>query len=450
MKIVIVGAGEVGRYLSQLLSERGDDVTVIESSDDIAGELDEELDVRVIIGNGASAKYLMKADAAEADFFLAMTAHDQLNIVACSIAAKLGAKYTIARIHDQVYTDNSAVNYQEHFGIDFLLNPEALCAVEFAKMMRNPERVAVEDFARGEIEVQKVEVSGNSKAVGKTLREIRIPPGMRVGYVQRGGRMRLATADTKIEGGDVVTILGSPEVLFEKRALFTASRSDGDVSVVIYGATEIAVSLVRLLKNPRFHIRIIEPSIHHAKRMAEMFPNVTVINGSATSLRLLEEENIGSADYFVACTRDDEENIMTCLQAKKLGVGHVQLTINKPDYEAVIDNMVEVMGLDLVVSPRKTTADEIMRYVSSDSFVKIGTLDEEEVDLIELRVSSFSPVIGKTVRDISLPAGCIIAALMHKASAKVPGPDDMITAGDRLILILAKSKIDEIVKLFRP
>ena len=450
MKIVIVGAGEVGRHLSRILSDRGDDVTIIESSDHVAEELDEELDVRVIVGNGASAKFLELADIRDADFFLAMTSHDQLNIVACSLASHLGAKRTIARIHDQVYSDNSSINYREYFGIDFLLNPEALCAVEFAKIIRNPERVAVEDFARGEIEAQQIEVAENSKAAGKTLREIKIPAGMRVGYVKRGGRLKLAAADTLIEAGDIVTILGAPELLAEKRVIFTGSKSDENVGVVIYGATEIGLSLVRLLKNPRYHIKIIEPNKYLARHVAEMFPRASVINGSATSLRLLEEENIGAADYFVACTRDEEENIMTALQAKKLGASHVMLANNKPDYEALMHSMLGVMGFDMLVSPRKTTAAEIVRYISRGSFVKIGTLDEGDVDIIEVRVAESSPLAGKTLREMSLPAGCIIAARMHNASAKVPGPDDIVEVDDRIILILSKSQIAEIVKMFRP
>lgn len=444
MKIVIVGAGEVGRYLSQILSERGDDVTVIESSEAIANEMDEEQDVRVIVGNGASAKFLEKAGVQDAGFFLAMTAHDQLNIVACSLASKMGAKYTVARIHDQVYSDNSIINYQEHFNIDFLLNPEALCAVEFAKMIRNPERVAVEDFARGEIEVQRVELDAGAKILGRPLRDIKFPKNMRVGYVQRGGKMIVAGADTSFMLGDVLTVMGSPEALFESRQLFSARRAENDVVVVIYGATEISISLVRLLSNPRFRVRVIEPSLALCRRMAERFPHITVINGSATSLKLLEEEEVGGADYFVACTRDDEENIMTCLQAKKLGVRHVQLTINKPDYEAVLGNMVDVMGLDLVVSPRRTTAVEIMRYISADRFVKVGKLDNEDVEIIEVRVSPSSPCAGKALREARLPQGCIIAAHMHRNITKVPGADDVINAGDRLIIILSRERTGEV------
>lgn len=447
MKIVIVGAGEVGRYLSQLLSERGDDVTVIENSESIAEEMNEEQDVRVILGNGASAKFLEIADVKNCDFFLAMTAYDQLNIVACSLASKLGAKNTIARIHDQVYADNSIVNYQDYFNIDFLLNPEALCAVEFAKLIRNPERVAVEDFARGEIEVQRIAVSGASKVLGEELKDIKFPKGMRVGYIQRDGKLFIPSASSEFLRGDIVTVFGSPEALFEGRPMFTPRRYDDDVSIVIYGATEIAISMVRLLANPRYKVRVIEPNLALCKKMAERFSNVTVINGSATSLRLLEEEEVNNADYFVACTRDDEENIMTCLQAKKLGVSHVLLTINKPDYEAVLSNMLEVMKLDLVVSPRIATAAEILRYVSREKYVKVGKLEDESVELIELRVSDTSPCAGKKIFEAGLPRGCIIAALMHKNITKVPGANDTINAGDRLIVILSHKLLDEVAGL---
>ena len=166
MKIIIVGAGDVGHYLCQILSEDGHSVTLIESSDVTADEVEENLDVRVIRGNGASAKCISMAGADSCDFFMAMTAHDQLNIVACSIAHKLGAKTTIARVHDQTYSDNSIVNYQKYFDINVLINPEALTAIDLAKHIRNPERVAIEDFARGQIELQELIVTENAKVLG--------------------------------------------------------------------------------------------------------------------------------------------------------------------------------------------------------------------------------------------------------------------------------------------
>ena len=303
MKIIIAGAGDVGFFLCQVLSEDGHAVTMIEEQDAIADEAESSLDARVIRGNGASARCLEKAGVSSCDFFIAMTAHDQLNIVACSIARKLGAKYTIARVHDLIFSDNKRVNFQEYFHIDTLINPEALTAIELAKHVRNPERMAVEDFARGQIELQEIVTSPSAKALGKPLKEIRLPSSLKIGYLVRGETLAVPTADTVLEAGDKITVIGTPELLLANRKLFTNEDSSSTIRVVLNGATETAISVIRRLSNYRFKIRVIEPDLKKCKDIAEAFPNVTVINGSATSLRLLEEEQIGSADYFISCTK---------------------------------------------------------------------------------------------------------------------------------------------------
>ena len=162
MNIVVVGAGEVGYHICQTLSDRGHHVTVIESSPSVSSDVEENLNVRVILGSGVSASLLQKAEVNDCDYFMALTSDDRTNLLACSLAKALGARTNIARIHDQTYADNSIVNYQLHFGIDYLLNPEALCAVELAKFIRNPGRVAVQNFARGKVEVLVVTVSKRS------------------------------------------------------------------------------------------------------------------------------------------------------------------------------------------------------------------------------------------------------------------------------------------------
>ncbi len=447
MKIIVVGAGEVGRHLCHILSEDGHDVTVIENSVSTADDVDESYNVRVLEGNGSSASVLKKSGMDRCDYFLAMTSDDRTNLVSGSIAKALGAKVTIARIHDQTYADNSIVNYQLHFGIDFLLNPEALSAVELAKAMRNPGRVAVENFARGEIEVQQVKVSPKSKLIGRTLMDIRLEKGVRIGFIQREGKFYVPSADTALQADDLATLVGPPEILFEVKNRFEPEKRQDIIRVVLFGGTETAIGLVRLLKNPRFKIRIIENDPKTCRKLAERFPEVTVIHGTATSLKLMEEEQIGSADYFVGCTKDDEDNIMTCLQAKKLGAQHVQLVINKPDYEDVLDNLKETLGLEMVVSPRRATVDEILRYLSKDPFVELATLPQNSGKILEIRVSPNSPIINREIRDIRFPAGAVIVALLHKFQAKVPGADDKILAGDRVVVISHEDKVGELVKL---
>jgi len=442
MKVIIVGAGEVGSYLCEVLSQQGCDVTLIESFDSVADEIEESFDVRVIRGNGASAKYLKRANVSACDIFLAMTAHDQLNIVACALAHNMGAKNTVARVHDEVYSDNSVVNYQEYFNIDAILNPEALTAVDLAKSIRNPERVILEDFARGQIEVLHMQTTSGAKALGKPLKDLNLPSDIRICYVQRGKEVEIAGADTVLEPGDRITMVGSPERIFEKKRLFSSEDYGGAVRIAIYGATETAVSLVRLLSNTRFKVRIIDPNLHRCKELAESFPNITVINGSATSLRLLEEEQVGSADYFIACTKDDEENIMTSLQAKKLGVKKVQLVINKPDYEQVLRSISGFLDIQVALSPRKATATEILKYISDKKYITVGALEGTEIVHIEVKVPASSLCCGKAIKEMGLPRGMIVAARMCKSGiAKVPGASDIISAGDRLMVILKKSDI---------
>ena len=450
MKIRIAGAGDVGFYLCQVLSEDGHAVTMIEEQDAIADEAESSLDARVIRGNGASARCLEKAGVSSCDFFIAMTAHDQLNIVACSIARKLGAKYTIARVHDLVFSDNKRVNFQEYFHIDTLINPEALTAIELAKHVRNPERMAVEDFARGQIELQEIVTSPSAKALGKPLKEIRLPSSLKIGYLVRGETLAVPTADTVLEAGDKITVIGTPELLLANRKLFTNEDSSSTIRVVLNGATETAISVIRRLSNYRFKIRVIEPDLKKCKDIAEAFPNVTVINGSATSLRLLEEEQIGSADYFISCTKDDEENVMTCLQAKKLGVKYVELVINKPDYEQVLQNISGFLDIRAAVSPRKVTVNEIKKYITNKDFIAIGELKGGTVEFIEFKIPENSPCLSKKLRDLKLPPACIVAAIVDELKAKVPNADDEIKAGDRIIVILEKDKRREVAQMFLP
>lgn len=447
MKILVVGAGDVGTYLSQILSEEGHDVTVLEARESVAREVDENLNVRVIWDNGASAQVLQQAGAAEVDFLLALTSDDRTNLIACSLGKALGAKNTIARVHDQTYADNSIVNYQLHFGIDYLLNPEALSAAQLAKYIRNPGRVAVENFARGSIEVQQLTLSTKSKLQERSLRDIRLPEGTRIGLIQEGERLYVPGADTQLQAGQLLTLVGSPESISEVKEKIQPEAKSDSARVVLFGATETTVALIRLLKSSRFKVRVIESDARRCRQLAERFPQITVIRGSATSLRLMEEEQVGSADYFVACTKEDEENIMTCLQARQLGTAHVMLILNKTDYEEILDQMKETLGVEQAVAPRQVTVAEVMRYVSTSAVTQHAEFSDGAAKMLEVRVSPDSPVIGKEIRSIAFPAGALIVALQHKFNAKVPGPGDVILADDRLVIITHQDKEKEIIRM---
>lgn len=450
MKIIIIGAGEVGRHLSETLSDSQHDVTVIEQTPEVAAALDEALDVRVICGNGSYAGTLVKAGVKDCDYFLAMTSDDRTNLISSSLAKVLGKDTTtITRIHDQTYNDTSIINYQAHFGIDHLLNPEALSAVELAKAIRNPGRVAVENLARGQIEVQQIKVHPKAKVIGKTLADLQLDRRIRVGYVQSGDVQEVAHADTVLQAGDLVTVFGEPQVLFEQRKHFNPEVDADTVRIVLYGAGETSIALIRLLSHPRFKVRVLEKDAEKCRMLSEMFPRVTVIHGDATSLRLMEEEQIEAADYFVACTKDDEANVMTCLQASKLGTKHTLLLINRPDYIDVLERMKGTLGLELVVSPRLATANEVMRYTSRAPYVELARLPNRGGHIIEVRVKPGCAADGKMLKEISWPKNCVVVALLHRSDATVPGADDVINGHDRLVLIIKQDQIPEVMKLLQ-
>ncbi|MGF1449407.1 MAG: Trk system potassium transporter TrkA [Opitutales bacterium] len=447
MKILVVGAGDVGSYLSQRLSLEGHEVTVIEAASQAADQTDESFNVRVIQGNGSSASTLMRADAPKADFLLALTSDDTTNLVAGSLGKKLGVSATAARIHDETFSDNSVLNYQLHFGIDHLLNPEALCAVEIAKAIRNPGRVAVENFARGEIEMQQVRVSKRSKLTGKPLHELKLEGNVRIGYIQHEDSVTVPNADSVLEPNDLITLVGAPTAIFDLKTKFDPDTDKEPRRVVIFGGTETAIALVRLLKNPRFRIRIIEGREGTCRTLAERFGEVTIIHGSATSLRLMEEEQVGSADYFVACTKDDEDNIMTCLQAAQLGCPHVHLVLNKPDYEEVLGHIKSTIGIEQVVSPRVVTSSEMMRLISREPFLELARLAGSAAKVIQVTVENGSPAANKKIREVGWPRGSVVVALLHKYQAKVPGADDTILPGDRAVIIVQEEQLQTLLDL---
>lgn len=434
MKIIIVGAGEVGHNLCATLAAAGHDVTLIERSQQRCERLDEEQNARIISGNGSSARQLVEVDVAECDAFLAMTSDDRTNIISCSLAKGLGAKNTIARIHDETYSDNSVINYQLHFGIDLLVNPEAICAVELAKAIRGAGRVAVENFARGQIEVQQQRVAAGSRLIGKQLQDLKFDPRVRIGYIQRDGKSEIASAESMMKEGDLVTHFGHPEALFALREKFDPKHKVDLSRVVLFGASETAINLIQLLSNPRFKIRVIEKDPQTCRHLAERFPHITVINGDATSLRLLEEEQIGNADYFVGCTKDDEENILTCIQASKLGAKHVQLVINKGDYDELLGMLKTTLAIEVVVSPRRATADFMLRTLSTATVATLADITSQGVRILEVRISHSSPCVGRSVKDLQFPRGSLLVALQHKFKAKVPAADDVILAGDRIVV----------------
>lgn len=447
MKIVITGLGEVGRSLCESLSQKDYNVTAIEQNAQLAQEIDEDIDAKIITGDGASASILKEAHIQDADYFLAMTSDDNANLISCTLAKALGANITIARIHNNTYANNSILNYQLHFNIDLFVNPEALSAAELAGQIRNPSRLAVEKLSQGEIELQQITIQEKSRLASKPFESVEWNEDVHPALITYDNRTQIPQADTILTPGSRLTLIGKCDAISKTRERLDPESQKETKSVVIFGSSEVAMSLVRFLRHPRFKIRLIERDEQLCRSLAEQFPYITIIEGSATSLRIMEEEKIGEADYFVACTRNDEVNVMTCLQAKQLGAKSVQLVSNKSDYEETLGVFRNTLDIALSVAPWRATVEEVMHHISPDSYHVLASLPKDKLKIIEVRITEKSPTCGKCIKDIPLPQSTAIAAILHKFKAKLPEPEDVLLAGDKIIFITEAIHLKSLIAL---
>jgi trk system potassium uptake protein TrkA len=440
VRAIAVGGGDVGAYLCRRLVERGDAVTLLEIDPLVAQRLDRELSVPVRLANGSSAQVLQENHVEEMDYFFAITHDDRVNLLASSIAKRMGASCAVARIHDNTYADYSYLNYQSHFDIDLFVNPEALAAAEIGRAIRNPGRVAVELFGRGEIEVQQMRIGQHSPLVGKTLAQLHLPDRLRIAYITAGGIPRIPDRDTPIEPHAILTMVGHPSLLAKLRRRINPEAAESRCNVAVFGATETGSALLKAFDDPRYCVKIFDGDSALCQSLAARYPRVSVICGRGTSLRLMQEENIGDCEHFIAVSRNDEENIMACLQARKLGARATHLVLNTGDYEEVVADLRGDLGLRTATSPRVAIAEELLRFMRSEAVMELDSLPNRAANFYEVRIDVHSASHNRLISELHLPDGCLIVALQHKFRTKVPCAQDRIIAGDRLILIAAPAQ----------
>lgn len=447
MNIIIVGAGEVGRHMAEQLSGHHHNICVIEASESIAAELQERLDIHVIIGTGSSVTTLAEAGVGECDLLLALTSDTNTNLVAASLAKSLGAKKVIARSHGRVQREEWLFNFRAHFGIDYIFGTERLAAVELAKFVRNPDRLAVEEIARGRIEMQRITVMAGARAEGGSLAGLKLPPRVRVAAIQREGNYLVPTGKDQLLAGDMVTLFGDPLTLDQVLGWFDPNtRPMESVHVVIFGGGEYGFALAQMLEGRKFNVRILERDGKLCEDLAATLQRSTVIHGDATSLQQLKEEQVGNADFFIAATRDDEDNVMTCLQAKSLGTKYTLALVHRADYADVISRAEGKLGIRGAVSPRVATGRDLMRFITADRFHVLLELPGG-LQVVECPVPKRSEIAGSKVSEVAWPAGSCLVAMLQGNEAKVPVGEDVIQVGDTVYGLVSEAAMKPFLKL---
>jgi trk system potassium uptake protein TrkA len=400
------------------------------------------MDIATFCGNCAEAEVLNEAGAGDADLLLAATSGDEVNVLCAVVAKKVGVAKTIARVHHGAFFDRKGFNYERELDIDRLICPEYSTAQEIASNLRNPGAMAVENFARGAIQMQQFPVANDATAIGKSLSQLALA-GTRVAAITRQREAFIPDASSVVERGDTVILVGNEKDFHEARKQFHDDKA-GKRRIVLMGGTPMAVWLCRRLHNRNFSIRLFEINRQRAEDLAEKLDWITVIQADPTERGVAEEEHIGQADAFVALRNADEQNIIASVLAKSMGVTKVIAVAHGATYL----DLAYHIGVDRAFSPSRVAATEIRRTLEEGPLQQLETLADGVVDAYQVRVRIQGEVVGVKLKELKLSPNWIVAAVRRGDQAWVPGADDTLEIGDTALLIGRHGTEKQLKQLF--
>ena len=329
MNIIICGAGQVGIHAADELAAAGHNITVIEEDQARIRKIEDTLDVRTLCASCATATALRDGGCENADLVIATTQIDEINLLTASIAKGLGAAQSIARVHHSTFFEQKGLDYCKHLGIDRLICPEYSTALAIARTLRNPGALAIENFAKGQIEMQEIPVSKNASAVGIALCELGLPQGTRLAAISRNGSVFIPEASTVVEHGDQIILVGNASIFGQARKLFCSDLGRRQ-KIALMGGPSMSVWLCRALRQRDFSIRLFEIDRQRAEVLAEKLDWVTVIQADPSDRSVFEEENLMQVDAFVALLDHDEHNILGSAWAKSMGAKQAIAVVQRP------------------------------------------------------------------------------------------------------------------------
>jgi trk system potassium uptake protein TrkA len=445
VKIIILGAGQVGRTAAYHLSrEEANDVTVIDTNEEILRDLQDRLDIRTVNGNASSPRILEAAGIAGTDILVALTNSDEVNMLACQIAWTLfRTPKKIARVRSADYTARSKLFGENAVAVDVWISPEQLVTEYVARLIRYPGALQVLDFADGRVRLVGIRARAGGPLVGQALRTLRehIPTAdARVAAIYRAGR------SVKPDGDEVFFLAARKDI----RAVMKEMRREEAPArrVVIAGGGNIGFKLASDLEDKN-QVKLIERDAKRARRVSERLNRTIVLHGDAADEELLLEENIDSADVFAALTNSEEANILSAMLAKRLGAHKVMALVNKPSYAELIESG----SIDVAISPQTVTIGSLLAHVRRGDVVRVHSLRRGAAEAMEAVVhgdADNSKVIGRRIEDILLPEGTTLGAVVRGEDVIIAHHDTTIQSDDHLILFLTDRRhIDAVEKLFQ-
>ncbi|WP_292487252.1 Trk system potassium transporter TrkA [Methanohalobium sp.] len=444
MKIVIIGAGEVGYHIANSLYENND-VIIIDRDDD-ACERADEMDLQVIQGNGANVRLLTQV-LTNADLLVAVTGSDEVNIVSC-MAAKLVSKSkkplkTMARVSNPDYIDKPVAR-RTQIGIDTMICPELAMASEVAEVLSIPSAIDAEFFAEGKVEMIEFVAKDNTEIVGKQIKNLQLSESCIISALFRGGEVIIPHGDDAINSGDHVVIIGKTDEMKSIRGVFGEIGQNVN-KVMIIGGGKVGFHLAQIAQKSGIKVKIIERDKKRCEYIADVLPEVLVINGDGTDVNLLKEEEVSNMDTVFSVMGSDEKNLLSALLAKQFGVGKVITRVERSGYSPLF----EMVGVDLAASPKQATINEVMKLSMGTGIEALTTIEGERAEIIEYIAYKNSKITGKPLKDIKFPSGAIVSMVIHGNEPFIPRGDHVIEDGDRVLIFSLPSAVTDVEKLFK-
>lgn len=450
MNILIAGCGKIGITILADMVKEGHNVTIMDTNQSVLTSLTDIYDIMSLCGNGVNCEMLYEAGIENIDVFVATTGSDETNMLACFLAKRMGAKHTIARVRNPEYTERNMKFMKQHLDISIILNPEHLAAGDLFDILKLPSAIKVEQFSRRNFQLIELKLKEKSLLDGMNLMEVRAkyPSEYLICAVQRDDNIYIPNGKFVLHSGDKIGIIGKDneiQKLFGSLGLLKKQAK----KVMIIGGSRTAINLAQRLLSIGINVKIIDKDEKKCLELCERLPKAEIIHGDGSQQELLLEEGLLNQDAFVTLTGIDEENILLSYFATSQNVSTVLSKVNSDQ----LSFLAEKLGLEQIVSPRKATTDIIIRYVRAlqnsigSNIETLYQLMDDKVEALEFIVNSESKLLGIPLKNLSLRKNTLIAGIVRNRKTIIPGGNDAIFHGDRVIVITADRRLQNLEEI---
>ncbi|MBM3744731.1 MAG: Trk system potassium transporter TrkA [Acidobacteria bacterium] len=449
MRILIVGGGQVAALVARRLSHEGNEIVVVEQDPARCAELEERLDARIVQGNANRVGALRAAGLRTAEMLIAVTDSDQVNLLACLIAqAESSGTVKVARVRTHEVDAWREVCRRAGLHIDLIIHPESETVSRILPVLRIPGVSDIIDFAGGQVKLFGMNIEAGSWTAGKTMEELdRAGPPRHslIAMVFRGPQVIIPHGGDTLEAGDHVYVVSRAADLERTLGFMGVAVQTSLERVFVVGGKQIGIQVALELEAQGVSVKLFEQNRERCERIAQLLRRAVIVHGDGTDEAMLREAHIEDVDAFLSLTGDDEDNIIACLLARRLGAKKVVALVNRLNYLP----MAQRLGINTTVSPRVATVDRILRFVRKGRVQSVTTFRQEEAEAIELLASARSRYVGRKLREVRLPRGCLVGSIVRPSGeALVPRGDAQIEAGDRVIFFALTSAVPKLESLF--